>query len=672
MSEDIKGRIERLRREIEFHNYRYYVLDSPVISDAEYDMLFRELKELEASHPELITPDSPTQRVGAEPLERFERVEHPQPVLSLANAFADEDVWAWEGRAERILGERPEEYVMEPKIDGLAVVLTYENGRLIRGATRGDGFVGEGVTASLRTIPSIPLRIPIANSFPPPRLIEVRGEVYMPVDGFEELNRRRIAMEEPPFANPRNAAAGSVRQLDPSIAASRPLSIFAYGIGPIEGEALSTQWETLEYLKRLGFPVNEDCRLLPDLAGVIAYYKEWMSKRAGLNYEVDGMVIKVNRFDLQQELGVAGREPRWAIAYKFPEEEAITKLLDIRINVGRTGALNPYAVLEPVEVSGVTVKQATLHNEEDIHRKDIRIGDMVVVKRAGEVIPQVIKPVEALRTGQERIFHMPDRCPACGEPVVKAEGEAMTYCPNPACPAQLVRRVEHFVSRGAMDIEGFGSRHAATFVVKGFLKDVADIYYMDREALLALEGMGEKSVANLFQAIEASKNRPLSRLITALGIRHVGSTVAELLADEFSSLEELMAASQEELEAIEGLGPYTAASIVDYFSRPGHRRLIEKLKAAGVKTGERLPPEREKGPLAGLTFVITGTLPTLSRQAATELIKEYGGKVTSSVSKNTNYLVAGEAPGASKYSRARQLGIPIIDEKELRRMIKWT
>lgn len=672
MSEDVQERIERVRREIDFHNYRYYVLDSPIISDAEYDRLFQELKELEAAHPELITPDSPTQRVGAEPLERFERVEHPQPVLSLANAFADEDVWAWEGRAQRILGERPEEYVVEPKIDGLAVVLTYENGRLIRGATRGNGFVGENVTASLRTIPSVPLRIPVADSFPPPRLIEVRGEVYMPLDGFEELNRRRLAVEQPPFANPRNAAAGSVRQLDPSIAASRPLSIFAYGIGPLEGENFSSQWETLEYLKKLGFPVNEDCKPLPDLAEAIAYYKEWMDKREGLNYEADGMVIKVNRFDLQEELGVVGREPRWAIAYKFPEEEAVTKLLDIRVNVGRTGALNPYAILEPVEVSGVTVKQATLHNEEDIHRKDIRIGDMVVVKRAGEVIPQVIKPVEALRTGEERIFRMPDRCPVCGEPAVRPEGEAMTYCPNTTCPAQLVRRVEHFVSRGAMDIEGFGSRLAATFVVKGFLKDVADIYYMDREALIALQGMGEKSVDNLFQAIEASKSRPLSRLITALGIRYVGGTVAELLADEFSSLEELKAASQEELETIEGLGPRTAASIVDYFSRPRHRKLIEKLKAAGVKTGERLARERKRGALTGLNFVITGTLPTLSRQAATDLIKERGGKVTSSVSKKTDYLVAGESPGASKYSKAKQLGTPIIDEEELRQMIRWT
>lgn len=667
MGEGVRARIEELRRAIAYHNYRYYVLDSPVIGDAQYDALLAELKRLEVEHPELVTPDSPTQRVGAEPLEGFTQVEHPQPMLSLANAFSDEEVRAWEERTSRLLGRPPGEYVIEPKIDGLAVALTYEGGRLLRGATRGNGYVGEDITTNLRTIKSIPLRIPVGEGVPAPRLLEVRGEVYMPIEGLRELNRQREVAGESPFANPRNAAAGSVRQLDPAIAAARPLDIFIYGIGPMEGVELQSQWETLEYLKELGFKVNPGARLCQDLQEALDYRREWMAGREKLNYEADGMVIKVNDFALQGELGAVSREPRWAIAYKFPAEEVLTKLLDIRVNVGRTGSLNPYAVLEPVPVGGVVIKQAALHNAEDIRRKDIRIGDTVVVHRAGEVIPEVLGPVVALRTGEEREFVMPERCPSCSDPVVRPEGEVMSYCINPACPEQLVRRVEHF--RGAMDIEGFGSRMAQIFVEAGLLTDVADLYYLRREEMMALPGMAEVSTAKLLSAIEASKNRPLPRLLVALGIRHVGSTVAELLAGRYSSVEELVRAGREGLETIAGLGPKIAGSIAEHFSQERNRAILEKLRLAGVRMEWKGEGTEEEGILTGLAFVIAGTLPTLSRQAATDLIQSHGGKVAGSVSRNTDYLVAGESPGASKYDRAGALGIPIIDEAELRRML---
>ena len=671
----VEERIEELRREIHYHNYRYYVLNSPVISDAEYDRLMRELRELEAAHPELITPDSPTQRVGAEPLDKFEKVRHPKPMLSLSDAFDEEELRAWLERISKLLPEgvtaKDLEYVVEPKVDGLTVVLTYENGRYVQGATRGNGVVGEDVTANLKTIRGVPLRIPVSPNGPPPSRLVVRGEAYMPIDKFKEFNRRLAELGQKTFANPRNAAAGSVRQLDPRITASRPLSIFTYAIVDSEGITITTQWDALQYLKRMGFPVNPDSRLLPDFEEVVAYCHEWMKKRDTLNYEVDGVVIKINSLEIQEHLGAVGNAPRGAVAYKFPGREATTRLLNIGINVGRTGTLNPFAILEPVEVGGVIVRQAALHNEEDIHRKDIRIGDTVIVRRAGEVIPYVVGPIVDLRTGEERVFHMPDRCPACGEPAVKPEGEVAYYCVNAACPAQLVRRVEYFASRGAMDIEGFGSRLAQQFVKEGLLKDVADFYYLRREDILALEGFAEKSTDNLLAAIEASKERPLWRLITALGIRFVGSTVAQLLTRHYSSIDELMAATQEELEAIEGLGPRTAESIVEWFGRERHRRIIEKLRRAGVRMEERREVEEEKPqPLAGLTFVITGTLPSMSREEAKALIERYGGKVTGSVSSRTDYLLVGEAPGATKYNRARELGVPMIGEEELLRMIE--
>ena len=668
-------RIEELRKELRYHNYRYYVLNSPVVSDAEYDRLMQDLRELEAAHPLLVTPDSPTQRVGAEPLDRFEKVRHPRPMLSLSDAFEEEELWAWLERIGKLLPEgttsRNLQYVVEPKIDGLTVVLTYEDGLYVQGATRGNGVEGENVTANLRTIRGVPLRIPVSPDGPPPGRLVVRGEAYMPIDQFEEFNRRQAELGQKTFANPRNAAAGSVRQLDSRITASRPLSLFTYAVVDSEGIAVATQGDSLQYLERLGFPVNADSRLLPDFEQVIDYCHEWMQKRDTLNYEVDGVVVKINSLAIQEHLGAVGNAPRGAIAYKFPGREATTKLLDIGINVGRTGTLNPFAILEPVEVGGVIVRQASLHNEEDIRRKDIRIGDTVTVRRAGEVIPYVVGPIVDLRTGEEKIFQMPNHCPACGEPVVKPEGEVAHYCVNAACPAQLVRHVEYFASRGAMDIEGFGSRMAEQFVEEGLLKDVADFYYLRREDILPLEGFAEKSTDNLLAAIQASRVRPLWRLITALGIRFVGGTVAQLLTDHYSSIDELMAATQEELETIEGLGPHTAGGIVEWFGRERHRALIEKLRRAGVRMEEKLEVEEEiPQTLAGLTFVITGTLPSMSRDEAKALIERHGGKVTGSVSGKTDYLLAGEAPGGTKYNKARELGVTMIGEAELLGMIE--
>jgi len=667
---EVEERIEALRRLIRYHAYLYHVLDSPDISDAEYDALMRQLEELERAHPELVTPDSPSQRVGAPPVEAFGEVEHRMPMLSLDNAFDEEELRAWEKRI-RTLSDDKFDYVLEPKVDGLAISLTYEEGVLVRGSTRGDGFRGEDVTLNLRTVPSIPLRIPVHGHLEPPRLLEVRGEVYMPLDLFQEMNQRREKEGEKPFANPRNAAAGSVRQLDSSITASRPLSIWVYGVGHLEGVELTTQGQALEYLRALGFKVSPDISLHDNLDDVIAKIVEWIDKEESWNYEADGMVVKVNSLEQQESLGVVGRAPRWAIAYKFPAEEGVTQVLDIRVNVGRTGTLNPYAVLEPVQVGGVTIRTATLHNFDDLRRKDIRVGDTVVIKRAGDVIPQVVRPLEELRSGEERVFEAPERCPACGQPVERSPDEVAVYCLNPSCPGQLVGNVEYFASQAAMDIKGFGSRQAKKFVELGLIKDLADLYYLKPESLLALEGYAEKSVANLLASIEASKNRPLWRLITGLGIKHVGSTVAQLLTRHHASLDQLMAASQADLEAIEGLGPHTAGSIVRYFSQKRNRKLIKKLQKAKVRM-ERLPEETEalRGPLEGLTFVITGTLPTMSREEASRFIEEHGGKVTGSVIRNTDYLLIGENPGGSKYDRAQELGIPMIDEDGLKRMVE--
>jgi len=670
--EDVAARIEELRALIRYHDYLYYTLDQPEITDAEYDALMRELEALEAAHPELITPDSPTQRVGAEPLPEFAKVRHPYPMTSLADAFSREEVEAWLERAKRLLPEDIKlEFVVEPKIDGLAVALTYENGLLTRGATRGDGVVGEDITANVRTIRNIPLRIPVVEgSVPTPRIIEVRGEIYMPRDLFEELNRQRIAKGERPFANPRNAAAGSVRQLDPRITAERPLRMFVYGIGYVEGAEISSQWEALNYLKKLGFAVNPDIRLFDNFEEALAYCEEWMDRRSELNYEADGVVIKINSFEIQQRLGIVGNAPRWAVAYKFPAHEATTRLLDIGVNVGRTGVLTPYAILEPVRIGGVTVRQASLHNFDEIARKDIRIGDIVVVRRAGDVIPQVLGPVKALRDGDEKVFPIPKVCPVCGEPVVREEGEVAVYCVNAACPAQIVRRIEYWASRGAMDIEGLGIKVAQLLVDKGLVSDVADLYALKKEDLLALEGFAEKRAENLLQAIDESRNRPLWRVITGLGIRGVGSKVAQTLVGHYRSLDALMQASFEELQEIEGVGPRIAKDIVEFFKRPRHQELIAKLRRYGVRLEEEEPTGPQERPLEGMTFVITGTLPSMSREAATALIIEHGGRVTGSVSKKTTYLVVGDKPGATKFNKAKSLGIPMIGEEELLQLIQ--
>ncbi len=671
-SEEIGERLEQLRRLLRYHSYRYHVLDDPEVSDAEYDGLMAELGELEAAYPDLVTPDSPTQRVGAEPLPEFEKVEHQRPLLSLDNAFDEEEVRAWEKRVRRLLGDGADlSYTVEPKIDGLAVSLIYEDGLLVQGATRGNGFVGEDVTQNLRTIQAIPLRIPVAGDEPAPRYLEARGEVYMPKDRFDELNRRREEAGERPFANPRNAAAGSVRQLDPSITATRPLSILAYAVGAVEGVTLGTQWDALSYLRHLGFPTAGSIERCQNVDQVLDLYARWLDQRDALNYDADGVVVKIDSFSQQETLGEVSHAPRWAVAYKFPAQEGITKLLRIGINVGRTGSLNPFAELEPVQVGGVTIRHATLHNADDIHRKDIREGDTVVVKRAGDVIPQVVGAVKELRTGSERVFEMVRTCPVCCEPVVKPEGEVMYYCINASCPAQLVGRVEYFASRGAMDIEGFGERLAQTFVERGLLGDVADFYSLKRDGLVGLEGFAEKSADNLLAAIEASKDRPLWRLVTGLGIRGVGAVVAQLLTRHFASLEELMAASEQDLQGIEGLGPHTARSIVDFFSQERNRRLIDKLREAGVRM-TRLAEEgaREEGPLTGLTFVITGTLPTVSREAATEWIESQGGRVAASMSGNTSYLLVGDRPGSMKVRRAKELGVASISEGELRELVR--
>ncbi len=677
----VEERLEALRMAIRYHAYRYYVLDDPVISDAAYDALWRELLALESAHPELVTPDSPTQRVPGAVSDRFAKVRHPRPILSLANAFGPEELHAWRERFLKLLPEelqRDLQYVVEPKIDGLSVVLTYEDGRFVLGATRGDGEEGEDVTANLRTVKSVPLRVPVQpadaagpDRQPPARLV-VRGEVYTPIADFQRFNAQQEQAGERTYANPRNFAAGSLRQLDARITVGRPLKLWVYQIITLEGAPTPrTQWETLAYLRGLGFPVETHIRRFDAWDAVVAYCQSWgQSERHHLPYEADGLVIKIDDLAIQERLGFVGKDPRWAIAYKYPAEEAVTRLLDIKINVGRTGTLNPYAILEPVQVGGVTVTNATLHNEDYIREKDIRIGDRVAVKRAGEVIPQVLRPLPELRTGEERVWQMPDRCPACGAQAVRAPGEAAWYCVNSACPAQLVRSIEHFVSREAMDIVGFGIRQAELFVARGFIRDLADIYYLDPARLLELEGFGEKKVANLMAAIAASKTRPPARLLTALGIRGVGEVVAEALMSHYGSLDALAAAPLAELQAIPGIGPVLAQNIVDWFAQEENRHLLDKLKAAGVGTGQAPHGERpESLPLAGLTFVITGTLPTLSREQAKELIKQHGGKVTDSVSKNTSYLLAGEAAG-SKLAKARQLGVPIIAEDDLRRMIQ--
>ena len=808
--DSITQRVEELRDILNHHNYRYYVLDSPEISDAEYDERMRELVGIEAEYPELVTPDSPTQRVGAEPSDRFEPVEHPRPMFSLANAFDADEFMAWHKRVADLLDGEAFDMVCELKYDGLAVALTYEDGVFVRGATRGNGLVGEDVTLNLRTIKSIPLRLLGDDA---PRRLEVRGEVYFPKSLFAKFNEARAARGEQIYANPRNTAAGSLRQLDPRSTAKRPLDIFIYSLGYAEGDGLPhNHWEMLQYLKGLGFKVSDDSRRVETPEEAIAFYERWVEHAEDLDAASDGVVVKVNRLDYQRHLGVVGREPRWAVAYKFPAAQAETRLLDIRVNVGRTGSINPYAVLDAVDIGGATVKQATLHNEAYIRDKDLLIGDRVVVERAGEVIPQVVSVITEKRTHANRIFsrltrkpiyafgragklrrvrrvrkpakiryidrrefRMPRVCPSCAEPVVSPEDEAMSYCVNASCPAQLVRLLEHFVSRGAMDIEGMGIKWGEYLIRQGLIQDVADIYRLSQvnlerlnlldaievakskpfaDALAnggiptvgkksaaiiaenyadmgALSGAGEldlgsvsgvsartakavvgyftdmqprivelsaafgdgligapsdlfyvnakhlrqpellrqKSVANLLNAIAASKQRPLARVLVALGIRHVGAEVAELLARSFTTMDALMAAGEAELTAIPTIGPRIAESVVSYFRNDANRQVIEKLRAAGVRLEDEPRAVSNDQRFADMRFVVTGRLERFSRSQIQDTIKQFGGAVSGSVSKNTDFLVAGEG-GGSKLADAQRLEVKALSEDEFLAMLR--
>lgn len=676
-------RVQELREQLRHHQYCYYVLDDPEISDAEFDKLFRELQALEEAHPALRSDDSPTVRVGGIVSDRFEKTRHPAPMLSLGNAFGEDDLFAWRERVKRFLGAEDRErlaYVLEPKFDGLTVVLHYEQGRFALGATRGDGLVGENITPNLRTVRSLPLHIPVdrRRGVQAPERLVIRGEAYVEIADFEAFNRRQVEQEGRTFANPRNFAAGSLRQLDSRISAGRPVKLWVYQALVMEGmegaPAVTTHSGSLAYLADLGLPVYPDIRTFADadFESLVAAVAAFGAQRHDLPFEVDGVVIKVDDLALQSTLGYTGKDPRWAVAYKFAGQEEVTRLLDIVVNVGRTGVITPNAVLEPVQIGGVIVSKATLHNEDYIKTLDIRVGDQVLVKRAGDVIPKVLRPLVELRSGDEQPWQMPQVCPVCGQPLVRPEGEAATYCVNNACPAQLVRMVEHFVGRGAMDIEGFGIKQAELFVERGYIRDLADIYSLPWDEIRQLEGYGDKRVENLQAGVEESKQRPVARLLTGLGIRFVGSVVAELLVAEYPNIEDLMKATVEELSAINGVGPRIAAGVVEYFSLEPNRALVRRFAEAGVHTADEASPARRRSTemlaLSGKTLVVTGTLPTLSRDQAKALIEAHGGKVTGSVSSKTDFVVVGENAG-SKLDKAVQLGVPTLDETELRALI---
>lgn len=666
MSDAAAQRAAELRQQLAHHNQRYYVHDDPEIGDDEYDALLDELRRIEAENPELRTPDSPTQRVGAPPLERFEQVEHVEQMLSLGNARNEEELRGWENRLANYLKRlditaSEFSYTSEPKIDGLAISLTYEDGVLVRGATRGDGRVGEDVTQNLRTIASIPLRIENA-----PELIEVRGEIYLPIAAFKALNERRAAAEEPTFANPRNSAAGSIRQLDPALAAERPLSNWIYGIGAVRGLDLATHMDEVQWLSDRGFKVNPDTDHHQGVEGVVKRCHWWEERRDTLDYEIDGVVVKVDERALWRELGVVGREPRWAIAWKFPPTTATTTMTEVVWNVGRTGHLVPFAMLEPVHVGGVTVSTATLHNEEDLARKDVRNGDEVVVMRAGDVIPQVVSPKLPRKNKSARKPKPPSKCPACKTPTVKPEGAVFTICPNRAgCPGQSFQHVKHFVSKGAMDIDGLGEKQAQRFLEEGLIADVADIYDLGEEQLLAMDRFGETSARNLLAAIDSSRKRPFKRVLYALGLPGVGYVTAEALADHFGTINALHEADPEAIEEVEGVGPIMAVQIAESLADEPTWALVEKLREKGLRL-EADESERRAtgGPLEGKTVVLTGTLPELTREEAATLVKGAGGKVVNSVSKKTDYVVAGESPG-SKLAKAEKLGTAVLDEAGL-------
>jgi DNA ligase (NAD+) len=671
MAEKLLSQYEELKAQVNAHNYRYHVLDAPIISDLEYDRLLNELKRIEAEHPDWITSDSPTQRAGARPADRFEKIRHPASILSLANAFGGDDARAWLERVIKI-DDRVEKarFVVEPKIDGLSVVLHYRDGLFVQGATRGDGEIGEDITSNLRTIRAIPLRIPISQSanLQVPKYLVVRGEAFIPNKDFEELNRKLEEAGEKTYLNPRNTAAGSLRQLDPQLTASRPLTLLVYQIVYSEGGKVPTsQWEILEYLKALGFPVTDVAKRFDNLDSAIAYTETWNEGRDKLPYEADGMVIKIDDLTLAADLGFTGKDPRGAIAFKFPAREVTTTLNDIGVAVGRTGVLTPYAMLEPVEIGGVVVERATLHNFDFIAEKDIRVGDRVLIKRAGEVIPYVIGPVMDARSGKEKIYKPPTKCPACSQAVEHFEGEVAWYCVNAACPAQLVRNIEHFVSRGAMDITGLGIKIVEQLIETGLVRDVADLFTLKKEQLLELEGFAEKKAENLLGSLEQAKGQSLNRLLAALGIHGVGEVMAGDLSRAFGDLSALSKASAEVLQQIEGLGPNIAESIVDWFTQPVNKKVLKKLQAAGVDPKMKRDEKKKEGALSGFTFVVTGTLKGFTRDGIKEFIEENGGKVTDSVSRKTNYLVLGENPG-SKAEKARSLGVKILNEAELRKL----
>ena len=656
-AEQLADHIFALRHQIEEANYQYYVQDNPTLTDAEYDRLMQELLQIEQEHPELQTPDSPTQRVGAGPVQDVAQHRHPVPMLSLANAFDEEKLLAWQKRAQAILPNATFNYVCELKIDGLAMALTYEKGSLIIGASRGDGLVGEDWTPNVRTIRTIPQRL---RSDHIPDRVEVRGEIYMSTKSFEKLNEEM--QDNRIFANPRNAAAGSLRQKDPRVTASRHLDFFGYQIGYIQGMNIDNQWDALNAIRAWGFSVNPHVHLAHSMEEVIAFCKQWEQKRFDLPYEIDGVVIKINDFSQQQELGTVARDPRWAIAFKYPPTQVATKLLNIDVNIGRTGAVNPWAMLEPINIRGVTVSRASLHNEGDIQRKDLRIGDWVLVQRAGEVIPQVVKPVVERRTGQEEVYHLPEYCPRCGTKIIRIPDQAMAYCPNTHCPARNLESIIHFVSKGAMDIETIGEKMSEQLVAAGYIKSVADFYSLTHDQLLALEGVKTKSADNMLAAIEASKHRSLWRLLFGLNIRYMGEKAAQLITGAFQSMDRLLAASEEEIIAVPGIGPKIGHSVYSWLQELENRALIERLREAGLNMIDE--QQIATGPLAGQTFLLTGRLSTMTRPVAEEALTQLGGTIASGVSKSLSHLIVGEEPG-SKVAKAQKAGVPIHDEQWL-------
>ena len=669
-SNSIAGRVAELRSELHLHNYLYHVMQSPSIADSEFDELFRELQDLESKYPELIEDDSPTQRVGGYPSEKFNKVDHPNPILSLSKVNNPADTDAWFTRIskldKRVLFTK---IVVEPKIDGLTVVLHYENGVFIRGCTRGDGYIGEDITSNLRTVRSLPLRVPVKGSIDVPSTLVVRGEAFIPNKAFQNLNENLAANGERTYINARNAASGALRQLDPRITASRPIALFFYELVASDMVPLKSQWDTLNYLRELGFPVSEASCLCENIQDVITRCQMWADGRKDLDYEIDGVVLKIDDLDIMSNLGVVGKDPRGAVAYKFPEDQVATQVIDIGLNVGRTGVLTPYAVLKPVKVGGVIVKQSTLHNLDFVRDKDIRVGDQVLIKRAGEVIPYVIGSLPSKRDGSEVPYEVPGKCPSCGSTVYRLTNEVAIYCANTACPAQIIRNIEHFVSRSTLEVDGFGKGLAKQLVEVGLVLDVADIFLLDKDSLMKLEGFADKKADGLLDAITESKERPLNRLIEALGIRGVGAVASITLASVFGSLSALGEATTEKLQEIDGLGPNTANAVVEWFDAPINRRVLDKLKSVGFWPTMNVTQNETLGVLSEITIVITGTLEKLSRKEAIDYIESHGGTVRGSITSKTSYLLVGENPG-NKLEHARKLGVPEIDVNRLRELAK--